>query len=433
MPNIHCPSKAFRVGTYRGWPHFRRRFYPHNYAMSQEYVYLGARLIAAVANVPDVPASITVPFSSIDGSYTVSWGTAAGVGNYELYEATDSGFSDPTMVYSGTDLSSVFANKPSGTYYYRVRACNDVGCGGYRTGTSGIVVSAPSAPASITVPSSSINGAFSVSWGASTGSITRYELFEALNSSFSGEVLVFAGMALSNSFTDIPNGTYYYRVRACNQAFCSGYTTAANSVVINIPAPSQPTGLTVPATNSTGSYSVSWGAASGTVTKYELYEAAASDFVASKLIYSGTALTASVVDNPSGTYYYRLRACYYGSCSAYSVAPNATVVTIVPPSAPASVTVPASSVNGAYVIAWTAASGTIARYELYEATDSAFTTSKLAYSGANLSLSVSSKANGTYYYRVRACNNLVCGDYAAGTNGIVVAVPPPAVPPSIIL
>jgi hypothetical protein len=34
MPNIHCPSKAFRVGTYRGWPHFRRRFYPHDYAMS---------------------------------------------------------------------------------------------------------------------------------------------------------------------------------------------------------------------------------------------------------------------------------------------------------------------------------------------------------------------------------------------------------------
>jgi hypothetical protein len=34
MPNIHCPSKAFRIGDCRGWPHFRLCFHPHDYAMS---------------------------------------------------------------------------------------------------------------------------------------------------------------------------------------------------------------------------------------------------------------------------------------------------------------------------------------------------------------------------------------------------------------
>ena len=36
MPNIHCPSKAFRIGHYKGRPHFRFCFYQHDYAMSQK-------------------------------------------------------------------------------------------------------------------------------------------------------------------------------------------------------------------------------------------------------------------------------------------------------------------------------------------------------------------------------------------------------------
>ena len=33
------------------------------------------------------------------------------------------------------------------------------------------------------------------------------------------------------------------------------------------------------------------------------------------------------------------------------------------------------------------------------------------------------KSRGTYYYRVRACNNDLCGDYLRGDNGIVVLRP----------
>jgi hypothetical protein len=32
-----------------------------------------------------------------------------------------------------------------------------------------------------------------------------------------------------------PNGTYYYRVRACNAGVCSGYIAGANPVVVQVP------------------------------------------------------------------------------------------------------------------------------------------------------------------------------------------------------
>ncbi|MGH8238999.1 MAG: RHS repeat domain-containing protein, partial [Steroidobacteraceae bacterium] len=50
----------------------------------------------------------------------------------------------------------------------------DYDAAGNRTlSTSGIV---PSVPPSITVPSTSITGSYTISWGASTGTVTAYEL-----------------------------------------------------------------------------------------------------------------------------------------------------------------------------------------------------------------------------------------------------------------
>jgi hypothetical protein len=102
------------------------------------------------APAPGVPASITVPLqSNSQGGYVIAWGPASGeVTRYELYEAKRAGaspdFSTAVLRYSGAGLSvslGIPSNTYQGVYDYRVRACNSVRCGDYRTGGNGVAVS----------------------------------------------------------------------------------------------------------------------------------------------------------------------------------------------------------------------------------------------------------------------------------------------------
>lgn len=91
-----------------------------------------------------------------------------------------------------------------------------------------------------------------------------------------------------------------------------------------------PASLTVPATNNSGAYLVTWSASSGTVLRYELAESASPSFDPQTVLYASEARI-TVVDKASGTYYYRVRACGGAACTAYTVAPNPVVVTLPPP------------------------------------------------------------------------------------------------------
>lgn len=90
----------------------------------------------------------------------------------------------------------------------------------------------PGVPASITVPASSSTGNYTISWGAASGTVTAYKLFQATNAGFSGETQVYSGTALSVALTGRANGTYYYRVQSCLDVSCSGYRTGANGVTV---------------------------------------------------------------------------------------------------------------------------------------------------------------------------------------------------------
>jgi hypothetical protein len=72
---------------------------------------------------------------------------------------------------------------------------------------------------------------------------------------------------------------------------------------------SQPGVLTIPITNSTGSYTVSWGASSTPDVTYVLEEATNSGFtVGLGTAYTGTSLSASLTGRTTNTYYYRVKA-----------------------------------------------------------------------------------------------------------------------------
>ena len=100
-------------------------------------------------------------------------------------------------------------------------------------------------PASITVPSSSTSGSYTISWGAATGTVTAYQLYQATSSSFSGQQLVYGGTGRSAALSGRSNGTYYYRVRACFDAECSAYRTGSNGVTVSPPSQPSPPSIQV--------------------------------------------------------------------------------------------------------------------------------------------------------------------------------------------
>jgi YD repeat-containing protein len=93
----------------------------------------------------------------------------------------------------------------------------------------------PGTPASITVPTSSTTGSYTIRWGASTGTVTAYQLYEATNPSFTGATLLYTGTALSRALSGRLSGRYYYRVRACIDAICSGYQADTIGILVTRP------------------------------------------------------------------------------------------------------------------------------------------------------------------------------------------------------
>ena len=122
----------------------------------------------------------------------------------------------------------------------------------------------PTTPPSITVPSTS-TGSYTVSWGASTsGVVTAYELYESTSAGFSPQSLVYSGVGTALPVSSKPNGTYYYRVRACNAGLCSGYLAGSNPVVVQVPTGPAITldNVTVSGQNPMGTITFSYGLAS---------------------------------------------------------------------------------------------------------------------------------------------------------------------------
>lgn len=191
---------------------------------------------------PGVPSSIIVPATNATGTYVISWGTATGtVGRYELQQDITNNFAAPINSYSGTSLSRNVTVTHNGTYYYRVRACNENGCSNYRNGSNGVVVSAPppNTPTAISALKNS-SGGILVTWSSATGLVTQYELqekksiingFVAPNCNFTSiSPVVYSGLNLTTTLTNkSSNYLYCYRVRACNSNGCSSYGPTATA------------------------------------------------------------------------------------------------------------------------------------------------------------------------------------------------------------
>ena len=101
-------------------------------------------VVPPTGNPAPVPASVTVPTSSSDGSATIRWAASTGATRYELQRRSGSGaWTNVSTSLTGTSYRQ--SGLGNGNYQYRVRACSGTAassCSAYRTssGASGTLV-----------------------------------------------------------------------------------------------------------------------------------------------------------------------------------------------------------------------------------------------------------------------------------------------------
>lgn len=266
----------------------------------------------SVLHPPASAPSLSAPASSNTGSYTVSWGGVSTSTAYTLQEQVNGGSWATLQNTSAT--SRAISGKGNGSYGYRVRACNGGGCSGFSATKATVVTHPPASAPTLSVPSSSNTGSYTVSWGA-VSTATRYTLREQVNGG--SWTTIQSSSARSRAISGKGNGTYGYRVQACNAGGCGPLSSTHTVTVALVPA--VPTGAYIEhhTTYKLDSYIAHWNAVTG-ITRYDVKR---NDTGAT--VYSGTStsftLSGAFVPDIPPYFTFSVRACNANGCSAWAV------------------------------------------------------------------------------------------------------------------
>ena len=282
----------------------------------------------------------------------------------------------------------------------------------------GLAVSSAAHAAISASPNPSANGSYTVSWSAVAGA-TRYQLLE-------GGKIAYQGTARSKAFSGKAAGTHAYTLTYCQHiGFPVGATicnlpSGFDALTVTVsggtadPAPAAPT-LTVPASSTTGSYSVSW-TKPAKATRFELEERAGAG--AWSDAYSGTANSKAFSGKGTGAYSYRVRACAgQTNCGGWSATGNVRVTVPLSTLSANRTTAP----GGDYTISWTA-SALSSGYKLLENFNNGAATASFTVSGT--SKRFTNQKPGSYAYNLQVCFNLLGSITCAPvSNSVTVTVP----------
>jgi hypothetical protein len=93
-------------------------------------------IIAAI--IPSSPVIPTDPLftgihsdTSTDGDYTITWSSSERSTYYVIQEDTDTTFTTPETIFTGSGTKIDIFGKSDGIYYYRIKACNKAGSSGW--------------------------------------------------------------------------------------------------------------------------------------------------------------------------------------------------------------------------------------------------------------------------------------------------------------
>jgi hypothetical protein len=207
----------------------------------KEYYYLGSMQVAmaerTLESSPSAVPTLSVPQNDDgNGNYELDWSVASGTVQWYIVEESLNGVNGYQQVYNGQDTSLVINSKTEGTYYYRVKACNFDNCGTYTSGSNAVnVVKYLTEIPSISSPTTSFNGLYTITIAPVSETIGYYEIEMATTNDFSDGIQIHRSTSLSKVISGQSAGVYYYRIRACNVRGCTGYSSII-STRVDLPA-----------------------------------------------------------------------------------------------------------------------------------------------------------------------------------------------------
>jgi len=404
--------------------------------------------------------------SASDGAFTdkvqVSWSPSAGATTYQVFRHTSNNASSASSLTSShpaspyNDTSAV----PGTTYYYWVKACNSAGCSGFSASDSGyraIEVKPPSPPLGVSASDGTFTDKIRVTWGRSashdfliflplissggsgpTPEAPYFQVYRNTTNSSAGAIKLVDHYP-SNPYDDtsaVAGTTYYYWVKACNSAGCSGFSASDSGYRgVKITKPSSPTGVSASDGIYTDKVQVAW-TASADATTYQVFRHTSDD--SSWAIELTSNHPASPYNDTSAfagtTYYYWVKACNSAGCSGFSTSDSGyRGVEITKPSAPTGV----SASDGIYTdkvqVLWTAsADATTYQVFRYTSNNSSGAIELTGNHPASPYNDTSAFAGTTYYYWVKACNSAGCSGFSASDSGYrAVEITTPAPPTGV--
>ncbi|MDF4025694.1 hypothetical protein P3W24_12025 [Luteibacter sp. PPL201] len=258
---------------------------------------------------PAAPGSVSASAPPA-GPVSVSWSSSATASSYVLQSQFNGGGWATVASPGGTTWSG--AASSSGTYAYRVQACNGSGCSAF-TNSNTVTITLPPTAAPTTSGSGTTNtGAYSVAWSSVPGAST-YNLTESANGG--AWTTVQNTSAGSWSTSGRGNGTYVYQVQGCNAGGCGPFSGQVTVTVALTPPLPGNIRMADTISGKRESFTISWSASSG-ATRYEILRVQTNT-----TLNPGTS-TSYVVESGFSPYLlqytYRLRACNAQGCSAWS-------------------------------------------------------------------------------------------------------------------
>jgi hypothetical protein len=258
---------------------------------------------------------------------------------------------------------------------------------------------------SLYVPSSDGDGRYQVSWGH-VSNATYYELVGELSGT------LYSGTASSLNRVK-SNGSYYYKVRACNSSGCGSFSAKKGITVFKLSTPPKPTATL----SNSVDIRVAWNSISGA---NHYYRQVSINGAAWQNRNKYTATTVLFSNQQVRSYRYRVQACNANSeCSSYSSPSNSISVLAVP--AVPKVSAELSGGNN-ITVNWNSISGANHYYRQVSINGAAWQ-NRNKYT--TITVLLSNQQVRSYRYRVQACNvNSECSSYSSPSNSIsVLAVP----------
>ena len=179
------------------------------------------RAAQVISSPPPVPSGVEASQGTFPGSIRITWPQIPGALHYGLYrDELATGPYTLIATVEGTEYEDRDIT-PGKTYWYRLQACNELGCSELSQPVSGYAGFAGlHPPQGLTATDGEHPDKVVITWEA-VDEATSYLLYRAPAEEGTYQLLVETGDTSYEDFAVVPGTEYWYRVRACNEQGCS--------------------------------------------------------------------------------------------------------------------------------------------------------------------------------------------------------------------